>query len=1284
MSQRPTLELEAYRYKGTGSTATEHTNPYEFPQNLNDSQQMPKPVVPSLLKPLDTLTNGRSNVGIPAQFRDKRSKSLGIPSMPGGAHGYLDTGSPQRDFLNGGEPPQKKRKMNSLIGPPAKHGKDDAILKGDQYKHTAHDKSVGRADTSSRQGLSRHPQCAVSQESSISSRFFGCDEWKQNNDRLDPTQNKLKAKPREMQEQSSQATNLIAGYPNSSLSPRCSPSIDLTGDDALPSQSKAQSTPPSHRLQKKLQHSENQQSKSKLALRNSGTTPKQEQERPERSFPSSRTHTLAAVEILQKFSPYKTSTPQDGNTTKMSKRTSFDDSEADVLDGPTTVSKPFGPSPQDGPHGRNNHEQQLRMEGLNLSLSSGEDELTADIPPTQFSNSGEKKTSSKPSTTKPIRPRRKEAKVWPIQSIWTFEHGEAPEPELSFRYDFQTKEFIFNTGQSRLMRDGAVFEPLQLKRIRKIVYSPEEPWLCLTGSRDGDMDYVAHIQFLTSGDLHEFVTLLNSLNKPGFHTYEKPLRHLQGLFSNHQEQRDDASARHAKQNAKARSSNNRQQPSYQDRKRAGPRHEDPNIQSPKRSRRTGNGEGTTKQESEQADSTTTPKAAEGPKIIYESYPRVSVAGADSCERRAGLRNSTRQTAPGKYSSPDGIDDILDPEKSLRKYNLGPEWDQSLIYPEAGPRRATVDFRDLQRLDEEEFLNDNLISFYLRYCEENYRVADAVDKRKIHFFSNFFYNTLTTNERGTKGFNYPAVQRWTSKVDIFNMDFIIVPINEDLHWYIAIICNLPNIPKRLIPDEPESLTDGSKANATRGELDEQLQEKRQASDFMVRTSKHNQSGTGSRSQSLSSLEHKLNGLSTESGSTDKQMPGVSTGNATAYPQSSGESEKLLTESDPTAQADDQILESSIETESKQGHQQSDSSSTRATRRSSGSTQKHTSSNPAIIILDSLGNSRGATIKNLKRYLIEEGRSRKSMAIRTHDIAGCNAPASSIPYQNNFCDCGLYLLGYVRKFLESPKYFVKMILTKKRIDFSQFDPNVMRAEIRDLLQRLHSEQKKARDETNRAKHAARTKNQAKASQAQDSRAEKRESQHRAQSLGAQKFLVSSSTTKRQEQEKPRDPDVAARDQTSIYNFSLPFPTANAELVSPPVHQNAFGAEKSQDPPFLAPAIDSASNTQVTNASSPPDIASATKQSSQVESMDDSVVFVSAGPVSKDFTSQQSQEAIALRADAQLDSDIVHQNARGLDGIVTGLVKSAFAGNSDAPTRADQIETQDETQEEAQDET
>ncbi len=35
--------------------------------------------------------------------------------------------------------------------------------------------------------------------------------------------------------------------------------------------------------------------------------------------------------------------------------------------------------------------------------------------------------------------------------------------------------------------------------------------------------------------------------------------------------------------------------------------------------------------------------------------------------------------------------------------------------------------------------------------------------------------------------HERVQKWTKNVDLFEKDFIVIPINEHAHWYMAIVC-----------------------------------------------------------------------------------------------------------------------------------------------------------------------------------------------------------------------------------------------------------------------------------------------------------------------------------------------------------------------------------------------------------------------------------------------------------------------------------------------------------------
>lgn len=92
----------------------------------------------------------------------------------------------------------------------------------------------------------------------------------------------------------------------------------------------------------------------------------------------------------------------------------------------------------------------------------------------------------------------------------------------------------------------------------------------------------------------------------------------------------------------------------------------------------------------------------------------------------------------------------------------------------GRKRTTVEFSDLERLDDGQYLNDNLIEFYIRWLTENITTKD----KQVYFFGTHFYTALTNNTgNGARGFNYEAVSRWTAKDDIFSHDFVIVPVNE---------------------------------------------------------------------------------------------------------------------------------------------------------------------------------------------------------------------------------------------------------------------------------------------------------------------------------------------------------------------------------------------------------------------------------------------------------------------------------------------------------------------------
>ncbi|KAJ5223699.1 hypothetical protein N7468_008241 [Penicillium chermesinum] len=113
-------------------------------------------------------------------------------------------------------------------------------------------------------------------------------------------------------------------------------------------------------------------------------------------------------------------------------------------------------------------------------------------------------------------------------------------------------------------------------------------------------------------------------------------------------------------------------------------------------------------------------------------------------------------------------------------------------PETHTPASEVDVDDRDRLREDEFLNDNLIAFYMRFLQDHLERTNPEVAKKVYFFNTYFFEALTKSPKNERGINYNAVAKWTRGVDLFSYDYVVVPINQNAHWYIAIICNLPSL------------------------------------------------------------------------------------------------------------------------------------------------------------------------------------------------------------------------------------------------------------------------------------------------------------------------------------------------------------------------------------------------------------------------------------------------------------------------------------------------------------
>ncbi|PBP26723.1 Ulp1 protease family protein [Diplocarpon rosae] len=454
----------------------------------------------------------------------------------------------------------------------------------------------------------------------------------------------------------------------------------------------------------------------------------------------------------------------------------------------------------------------------------------------------------------------------------------------------------------------------------------------------------------------------------------------------------------------------------------------------------------------------------------EGTPAASYRNSDHAETRQPLLRGTRssQRMAGNRSSLPRLGSRQSQRQRMRSPSPfrwtenNPGWQAeywhnnvSVIYPREGKNKASVDRKDIERLDEGEFLNDNLIIFYLRWLE--HRLAeerpDLVDR--IYFHNTFFYERLTKPGKGkVDGINYDAVARWTAKVDLLKYDYIVVPVNETAHWYVAIICNAPKLLENGTGAKESSL----QANAEDG-------------------GDNDQAGVGSRGiptlhqivnqsptcELLEVIDSEMRDVTLD----DKQTESPAVENC--YVQSFA-SLNMVTVAPEATQVDiGEISPVDIVSDIRPDATKANNVK-KAKRKSTPAPRKYDPEEPRIITLDSLGITHSPTCTNLKKYLMQEIKAKKGIEI--DDPGGLGLTAKGIPLQDNHCDCGLFLLIYIEQFLKSPDDFVRNILQRDPVrshvsisidateNWSEWPrASKMRDDIRDLLFELQKEQAEA---------------------------------------------------------------------------------------------------------------------------------------------------------------------------------------------------------------------------------
>ncbi|CCG83150.1 Ubiquitin-like-specific protease 2 [Taphrina deformans PYCC 5710] len=392
----------------------------------------------------------------------------------------------------------------------------------------------------------------------------------------------------------------------------------------------------------------------------------------------------------------------------------------------------------------------------------------------------------------------------------------------------------------------------------------------------------------------------------------------------------------------------------------------------------------------------------------------------------------------------------------------------LIYPNVkGQNSVTLYEEDLDRLEPDEFLNDSIVEFYLRY---NYDNLDEQQRGSAHVFNTFFYQRLT--QKRDKEANYEAVKRWTSKgkgVDLFSKKFVVIPINENLHWYLAVVVNLDKVvfgadvtralDVSYIQADNEIELDTTINSVDSTPTEERFDTRNVLGDLAHDSPQEQISGAAHGDQesehvkvadieNIAADDH-AQGRIPESPPLEHQQERqeVLEFHDEIKPRQLQEHLSLtekIRASEKAKQSKAQgatVLPAVVDTTALDNLSLDDSQSepsqtiaapsgkatkkAKAKRLLSGFSKpgKHIAEGtPAILILDSLNNAHPRVPDVIKDYLVREAQDKKQLVLNPKQFATSKA---DLPKQDNYSDCGLFLIQYADTLLKEPNVVTHLL-------------------------------------------------------------------------------------------------------------------------------------------------------------------------------------------------------------------------------------------------------------------
>ncbi len=174
----------------------------------------------------------------------------------------------------------------------------------------------------------------------------------------------------------------------------------------------------------------------------------------------------------------------------------------------------------------------------------------------------------------------------------------------------------------------------------------------------------------------------------------------------------------------------------------------------------------------------------------DAQPRIRTDVLDDVPADEG----DKKKDPGKPPETANVD-LLALEEEQPDYSMLEVPSNSTLFrfPPHGKGNITVQYEDYLRLQNNEYMNDTLIDFYLKIIEQKQAAMVAASKgteTRLYFFTSFFFGRLRQNkEAAPSEIQYNGVKRWTRNVDLFKKELSFMPVCESSHWSLIILANM---------------------------------------------------------------------------------------------------------------------------------------------------------------------------------------------------------------------------------------------------------------------------------------------------------------------------------------------------------------------------------------------------------------------------------------------------------------------------------------------------------------